>query len=84
MVTPSIVRAFAIGQFVPAAGGILAIARLHDGNGVGCRQHRAMTGARMVGMAMRDDGPNLRLRRIDVDAVGRDAQIAGEEGLGHG
>ena len=71
-------------QLVPAAGCVLAIARLHDGDRVGCREHRAVTGPRVIGVAVRDYGAHLRARGIDVDVDGRDAQVTREEGLGHG
>ena len=71
-------------QRVPTAGGILAIAGLHDRDGVGCGEDCAMAGARVIGVAMRDDGPALRHGGIDERIDRRDAEVSLEEGQGHG
>ena len=56
-----------------------AIARLHDGDGVRRRQHRAMPGPGVVGMAMGDDGPLPRHRRVDIGVDGPDMQVPVED-----
>ena len=41
--------------------------RAHDRQCVGCRQHRAMAGARMIRVAMRDHRPIHRPQRVDEE-----------------
>ena len=48
------------------SGKIFAIPRAHDGERFGGREHRAMPGARMIGMTVRDDGARDGRGRIDV------------------
>ena len=74
----------AVGQLLERAGGILAVPRLHDRDGVGSRQNRAMAAPRVVAVAMRDDRAVHRGHGVDESVDGRDAEIAGEEGFGHG
>ncbi len=78
------VERLAEGQFLPLRGGVLAVAGLHDGDGVGRRQHGAVAGAGVIGVAVGDDGAGARLRRVDEDIDGGDAEVSLEEGLGHG
>jgi hypothetical protein len=42
-----------------------------------------VAGSGVVGVAMRDDGPGARLRRVDEDVDRGDAEVPLEEGLGH-
>ena len=66
-----------------AAGERVAIAQPHQLESFLRRQHRAMTGACMIGMAVADDGPVDRAHRIDMKAArwaaksgrGRDEQV---------
>ena len=51
------------------AGERVAIAQPHQLQGFLCRQHRAMTGAGMIGMAVADDGPGDRAHGIDMKAA---------------
>src|SRR5687768_6854494 len=58
--------------------GLFAVAGGHNRQGLRRRPHLGMPTARMIGMAMRDEGLGLRLRRIDprirgayVDAFGK-------------
>ena len=73
---------FAIGQLVPLPRRVLAVARLHDGDGVGRRQHRPVARPRMVGMAMRDDGARHRPQRIDRNVAAFDVKMAVEQAHG--
>ena len=63
------VDAFAIGDRLGRAGEILAIAQPHQVERFLRRQHRAMAGAGMVGMGMRDQRPLDRPRRIDMEGA---------------
>ena len=71
------------------AGEILAVAQPHDVERFLRRQHRAMAGARMVGMAMRDQRLLDRPGRIDMEAAalaahagrGRQQDVFGAHGL---
>ena len=60
----------AVADRLRGAGEILAIAQPHDVERFLRRQHRAMAGARMVGMAMRDQGLVDRPGRVDMKAAG--------------
>ena len=53
------------------AGKTLAVAQRHDVERLPRRQHRAMAGAGMVGMAMRDQRPVDRPHRVDEEIAGR-------------
>ena len=53
------------------AGEILAIARGHDREGLRRRHHRAVAGARVVGMAVGDHRARHRPHRIDVEIARR-------------
>ena len=59
---------FAIADRLGGAGKARAVAQPHDVQRLLRRQHRAMAGARMVGMAMRDHGLVHRPGRVDVEA----------------
>ena len=59
------------------AGEILAIAQPHDVEGLRRRQHRAMAGPGVVGMAVGDHGALDRPHRIDMKAAGLAAQAGG-------
>ncbi|MDT4871374.1 hypothetical protein FQZ97_1064990 [compost metagenome] len=67
-----------------APGAILAIAHLHDGDRIGRRQNRAVPAARVVGMAMGDDGAVARRRRIDIGVDRPDMQVPVKDRTGHG
>ena len=69
---------FAIGDGLGAAGEIVAIAQPHHVERLLRRQHRAMAGAGVVGMAVGDHGPLDRPHRIDVEAAGLAAQAGGD------
>src|ERR1700752_2869179 len=58
-------------------GKVLAIAQPHNVERLLRRQHRAMAGARMVGMAMGDHGPLDRAYRIDVEIAGFAVETGG-------
>ena len=64
-------QGLAIGQSLRRAGEVLAHAKPHDIQRLLCRQHRAMAGARVIGMAVGDDGARDRTRRIDMEIAGR-------------
>ena len=66
-------------QYLKAAGTIVPVAGFHDGGGIGGRQHRAVPGPRMIGMAVRDDGAGARHHRIDVDIDRFNTKIAVEK-----
>ena len=59
----------AIGDRLRRAGEILAVAQPHQIERLLRRQHRAVTGARVVGMTVRDEGLVDRSRRIDMEAA---------------
>ncbi len=65
-------KGLAIGQR-PAviAGEILAVAQAHDGQRLARRQHRAMAGAGVIGMAVGDHGAGHRPHRIDEEIARR-------------
>src|SRR5690242_20173200 len=69
----------AITNRLRAACKVLAIAQPHDVERLLRRQHRAMAGARMVGVAVRNHGALDRAHRIDVE-VARFAAEAGGDG----
>src|SRR6478736_5090342 len=58
----------AIGDRLRVSRKVLAIAQPHHVKRFPGRQHRAMAGAGMVGMAMGDDGTLDRPYRVDVEA----------------
>ncbi len=58
---------FAVAQFLLRAAKAIAIARAHDRQRLRRRQHASVSGARMIGMPMRDQRPGHRARRIDVE-----------------
>ena len=64
----------AIADRLRRAGEILAIAQPHHVQRFLRRQHRAVAGAGMVGMAVGDHGALDRADRIDVEAAGLAAQ----------
>ncbi len=65
---------FAIGDRLRAAGEAGAVARLHDRQRLGRRQHRPVPGAGMVGMAVGDQRPLDRAGRVDVEIADRGPQ----------
>src|SRR5262249_36583082 len=67
----------AIADRLRRAGEVLAIAQSHDVERFLRRQHRAMAGTGVVGMAMRDHGPLDRADGINMEA----ARLAAEAGL---
>ena len=69
---------FAIADRLRRAGEILAIAQPHDVERFLRRQHRAMAGAGMVGMAVRDHGALDGADRIDMEAARLAAQAGGD------
>src|ERR1041385_3976634 len=74
----------AITNRLRAACKVLAIAQPHDVERPLRRQHRAMTGAGVVGMAMGDHGTLYGAHRIDVEVARFAAEAGGnggEEGL---
>ena len=68
----------AIARCLAATGESFAMARRHDRQCFGCRQHGSMAAAGMVGMAMGDDGMRHRPHRIDVES----AELATHAGRG--
>ena len=68
----------AIADRLRRAGEILAVAQPHDVERLLRRQHRAVAGARMIGMAVRDQRLVDRPGRIDVEAAG----LAADAGRG--
>src|SRR4051812_41242202 len=68
----------AVANRLRRTGESLAIAQPHDVERFLRRQHRAVTGARMVGMPMRDDGPRDGADRIDMEAAGFAAKAGGD------
>ena len=67
--TPSSVDGLAVADRLRRAGEILAVAQPHDVERLLRRQHRAVAGARMVGMAVGDQRLVDRPRRVDVEAA---------------
>ena len=59
------------------AGEVLAVAGRHDAERLARRQHRAVAGAGMVGMAVGDQRPLDRPRRVDVEAAGLRLEAGG-------
>ena len=68
---------FAIGDRLRAAGEIVAIAQPHHVERLLRRQHRAVAGPGMVGMAVGDDRALDRAHRIDMKPAGLAAQAGG-------
>ena len=68
----------AIGDRLRAAGEIVAIAQPHHVERLLRRQHRAMAGPGVVGMAVGDHGALDRAHRIDMEAAGLAAQAGGD------
>src|SRR6516225_9287752 len=66
----------AAGERLQDAARPLAIARLHDRDRLGRRQHLLVAGASVVAVPMGDDGARPRPRRIDVEV----ARLAVEPG----
>ncbi len=60
----------AIANRLRAAGEIVAVAQAHDVEGFLCCQDCAMPGARMVGVAMRDQGLFDGPRRVNMETAG--------------
>ena len=60
----------AVADRLRAAGEILAVAQPHDVERLLRRQHGAVAGARVVGMAMGDQRLLHRPGRVDVEAAG--------------
>ena len=77
---PPRVDALAIADRLRGAGEILAVAQAHDVERFPRRQHGAVAGARVIGMAMRDQRLLDWPRRIDVKA----AELAADAGRGRG
>src|SRR5690606_13283537 len=67
----------AIARRLRAPCEIRAVANRHDRQGLGRRQHRPMSGARMVRMTMRDHGPVHRPHRIDIEISRRAIKACG-------
>ena len=59
------------------AGKAFAVAQRHDVERLARRQHRGVAGARMVGMAVRDQRAFDRPHRIDEEIAGRAAEPSG-------
>ena len=72
------VERFAVADRLRRAGEILAVAQAHDVERLLRRQHGAMAGAGVVGMAVRDQRLLDRPGRIDVKAAG----LAADAGRG--
>ena len=70
-------HALAIADRLRGAREILAVAQPHEVERLLRGEHRAMAGARMVGMAMRDHGLLDRPGRVDVEAAGLAAHAGG-------
>ena len=70
------VDAFAVADRLGRAGEILAVAQPHQIERFLRRQHRAMAGARMVGMGVRDQRPLDRPGRVDM----KGAELAAHAG----
>ncbi len=62
-------EALAVADRLRRAGEILAVAQPHQVERLLRRQHRAVAGAGMVGMGMRDQRPLDRPRRVDMEAA---------------
>ncbi len=62
--------ALAVADGLRAAGEVLAVAQPHDVERLLRGEHRAVTGARVVRVAMRDQRPLDRAGRVDVEAAG--------------
>ena len=69
--TPSSAIGLAEVRRLRRAGEILAVAQRHDVERLAGRQHRAVAGARMVGMAVRDQRAGDRPDRVDEEIAGR-------------
>ena len=65
-----------IGEGLEMAGAIGAITQFHDFDGLGGGQHLAMSGARVVGMAMGDNCPRDRITGIDMGIDGVHAKMS--------
>ena len=61
--------AFSVARRLDRAGKILAIAQPHEIERLLCGQHRAMPGARMIGMGMRDQRALDRTGGVDMEAA---------------
>ena len=64
----------AVANRLRGAGEILAVAQAHHVERLLRRQHRAVAGARVIGMAVRDQRPVDRPHRIDVESADLAAQ----------
>jgi hypothetical protein len=62
-------HALAVADRLGRTGKIFAVAQPHEIERLLRRQHRAMAGAGMVGMAMRDQRPLDRTGRVDVEVA---------------
>jgi hypothetical protein len=62
--------ALAVSRGLHAAGTIGTASGLHDRERLACREHMTMTGARVIGMSMRDQCARDRTERIDVEVPG--------------
>ena len=62
-------HAFAVADRLDRPGKVFAVAQPHEIERLLRRQHRAMAGARMVGMAVRDQRPFDRPGRVDVEVA---------------
>ena len=74
--TPPRADAFAVADRLGRAGKVLAVAQPHQIERFLRRQHRAVAGAGMIGMGMRDQRPLNRPRRIDM----KGAELAAHAG----
>ena len=74
---PPRLDALAVADRLGRAGEILAVAQPHEIERLLRRQHRAMTGARMVGMAVRDQRLFDRPGRVDVEVAELAAHAGG-------
>ena len=70
------IDAFAVADRLGRTGEILAVAKPHEIERLLRRQHRAVAGAGMVGMGVRDQRPLDRPRRIDM----KGAELAAHAG----
>ena len=63
------IEAFAVGHRLGRAGEIVAVAQPHQIEGLLRRQYRAVAGAGVIGMGMRDQRPLHPARRIDMEGA---------------
>src|SRR5690606_21715896 len=71
--------ALAVAERLARAAGVVAIARLHDGERLGRGQDGAMAGPRVIAMAVGDDGAVGATRRVDVEIARNAVEAPGRD-----